>query len=95
VVVHAVPAAEGVRVGFAVNRSVGGAVVRNRVKRRLREATRARLAPLAASGSWDIVVRATPQAAAATYADLQADLSAALSASCAAPRRSQHRAVSA
>ena len=34
----------GPRVGFVVNKAVGSAVVRNRVKRRLRHATGARLA---------------------------------------------------
>jgi ribonuclease P protein component len=33
-------AAEGVRVGFTVGKVLGGAVVRNRMKRRLREAVR-------------------------------------------------------
>ena len=32
--------AEGVRVGFTVGKVLGGAVVRNRMKRRLREAVR-------------------------------------------------------
>jgi ribonuclease P protein component len=32
--------AEGVRVGFTVGKALGGAVVRNRLKRRLREAVR-------------------------------------------------------
>jgi ribonuclease P protein component len=32
--------AEGVRVGFTVSKVLGGAVVRNRMKRRLREAVR-------------------------------------------------------
>ena len=35
-----VPAAKGLRVGFTVGRALGGAVQRNRMKRRLREAVR-------------------------------------------------------
>ena len=34
------PQAEGARVGFTVGKVLGGAVVRNRIKRRLREAVR-------------------------------------------------------
>jgi ribonuclease P protein component len=34
------PAVRGLRVGFTVGRALGGAVVRNRMKRRLREAVR-------------------------------------------------------
>jgi ribonuclease P protein component len=78
IVVHAAPAAHGIRAGFAVSRAVGGAVVRNRVKRRLREAIRPQLEPLARHGSWDIVVRATPAAADASFADLSADIADAL-----------------
>jgi ribonuclease P protein component len=78
-VVHAAVAAEGVRVGFAVNRAVGGSVVRNRVKRRLREAVRPQLELLMQRGSWDIVVRATPQAATASLDELSADVAAAMS----------------
>jgi ribonuclease P protein component len=77
-VVHALPGSAGVRVGFAVSRGVGGAVVRNRVRRRLREAIRAQLGSLEGRGAWDLVVRATPKAATATYAELCSDTSAAL-----------------
>lgn len=57
------------RVGFVVSKAVGGAVVRNRVKRRLREILRGRLA-LLPLGSLT-VVRAQPQTSTATYADLE------------------------
>jgi ribonuclease P protein component len=35
-----IPAAEGVRIGFTVSKALGGAVQRNRMRRRLREAVR-------------------------------------------------------
>ena len=59
------PAAEGVepavaRVGLTVSSKVGGAVVRNRVKRRLREAVRQELASLPAV---DLVIVARASAA--------------------------------
>jgi ribonuclease P protein component len=37
---HPAPVAQGLRVGFTVGRALGGAVQRNRMKRRLREAVR-------------------------------------------------------
>ncbi|HWJ10526.1 MAG TPA: ribonuclease P protein component [Nocardioides sp.] len=58
--------------GFVVSKVVGSAVVRNRVKRRLRHAVRDRVAALA-PGSL-LVVRALPPAGTATYAELAADL---------------------
>ncbi|HEY6795441.1 MAG TPA: ribonuclease P protein component [Kineosporiaceae bacterium] len=64
------------RVGFVVARSVGNAVVRNRVKRRLRAAMASRVAALPAGAL--VVVRANPAAAAADWAMLIADLDAAL-----------------
>lgn len=63
-------------VGFIVPRSVGIAVVRNRVKRRLRAAVAQRLDTLP-SGSL-LVVRALPASAEATYAELEADLERAI-----------------
>lgn len=54
------------RCGFSVGKKVGKAVVRNRVKRRLREI--ARLSSI--KPGWDIVLIARPGAAAASYADL-------------------------
>lgn len=64
------------RVGFVVSRGVGGAVIRNQVKRRLRHLVAQRLRALPAGA--DLVVRAQPAAAAATSADLAADLDRAL-----------------
>ena len=46
--------AETVRIGFTATRRIGGAVVRNRAKRRLREAARL-LAPLHARAGCDYV----------------------------------------
>jgi ribonuclease P protein component len=66
------------RAGFIVPRAVGGAVVRNNVRRRLRHLVRERLAELP-DGSM-LVVRALPAAAGATSARLGADLAAALRA---------------
>ena len=56
------------RVGFTVSRTVGSAVVRNRVKRRLRHLVRERLPQLEVGALY--VVRATPASATATYAEL-------------------------
>ncbi|GGJ88148.1 hypothetical protein GCM10010123_17160 [Pilimelia anulata] len=73
-----------VRAGFVVSRAVGGAVARNRVKRRLRHLVAARLGGL--PPGTDVVVRALPAAAAATSGGLGADLDAALAAAL-RPRR--------
>ena len=67
-----VPEYTAPKVGFVVSRAVGSAVVRNRVKRRLRELMRAQLASL--PGGCLLVVRAHPAAAGARQADLAADL---------------------
>lgn len=60
------------RVGFVVGRSVGNSVVRHRVQRRLRHLCRERLSLLPAGS--ELVVRALPRAADATYAELGTEL---------------------
>lgn len=61
------------RFGFSVSKRVGNAVVRNRVKRRLREAVRTELAPRIDDG-WDFVVIARRDAADADYHRLNRSL---------------------
>jgi ribonuclease P protein component len=62
------------RFGFAVSKRVGKAVVRNRVKRRLRAA----VAALAPPAGWDVVISARAPAADAPYDDLVHALAAVL-----------------
>ncbi|MGP3998504.1 ribonuclease P protein component [Streptomyces sp. 8N706] len=64
------------RAGFVVSKAVGGAVVRNLVKRRLRHLMRDRLALLPAGSL--VVVRALPGAGEADHDQLARDLDAAL-----------------
>jgi ribonuclease P protein component len=66
----------GPRVGFVVSKAVGNAVVRNRVKRRLRHLAREHVPSL--PGSAVLVVRALPAAATASYSELSADLTRCL-----------------
>lgn len=64
------------RLGITASRRVGGAVVRNRVKRLVREFFRRheqRIVP-----AQDVLVIAKPQAAEASYANVKRELSAAL-----------------
>lgn len=76
--VHALPRAAGggepTIVGFVVSTQVGNAVVRNRVKRRLRHLARPLLA--GRTEGMQVVVRALP-AAASAGAELATDLAAA------------------
>jgi ribonuclease P protein component len=80
VVIHLIPATGGpdspVRVGFVVGRSVGGAVVRNAVRRRLRHLLRDRLERLPAGSQ--LVIRAQPEAASVPGRTLSRDLDDAL-----------------
>lgn len=63
------------RFGFAVSRRVGNAVVRNRVKRRLRDVFRHLHSD---APSWDIMVLARPAAATASRETLDEEVRAAL-----------------
>ncbi len=58
------------RCGFVAGKKVGSAVRRNRAKRLLREAVRARQAALA--GGWDLIFVARPPLAEATLGQTQA-----------------------
>jgi len=64
------------RAGFVVSKAVGNAVVRNRVKRRLRHLVRERLSRLPAGSL--VVVRALPGAGDAGLDELARDLDVAL-----------------
>ncbi|WP_127505160.1 ribonuclease P protein component [Actinoplanes solisilvae] len=72
------------RAGFVVSKAVGNAVVRNRVRRRLRHLVRPLLGELPDGAM--LVVRALPASAGASYATLGTDLAAAV-ASAQKPRR--------
>jgi ribonuclease P protein component len=59
----------GPRLGLTVPRAIGGSVVRNRIKRRLREAFRRHRAEL--DSRWDIVLNPRRSALAAPFTDLE------------------------
>ncbi len=66
------------RVGFTVSRKVGGAVVRNRARRRLRQAAE-RVMPGQAAGGRDYVLIGRRTTIGRRFEDLVADLETALS----------------
>ena len=60
------------RIGITVSKKVGNAVIRNKVKRWIREGLRREYPQL--SGIWDVVIIAYPSAAHACAAQLQTDI---------------------
>ena len=62
------PEGGGARLGLTVPRAIGGAVVRNRIKRRLREAFRMRRSEFGAQ--WDIVLNPRRAAFHAPFAEI-------------------------
>ena len=79
---HAAEAAGFPVVGYAIGRRHGGAVVRNRLRRRLREAVRAAATDLE-PGAY--LVRATPPAATLGFEELCRSVRAALRVAGSAP----------
>lgn len=65
---------EGPRVGYTVTKKAGNAVVRNRIRRRLREAVRLHAAADMATGS-DYVIVGRTELVCAPFAEIAAELS--------------------
>lgn len=74
---ESVSATPSLRVGFTASKKVGGAVVRNRARRRLRAVAREVLLTEATPG-YDYVLIARAETATRDYAALRADLRVAL-----------------
>jgi len=77
-VLYVVPREQGIRIGFVTGRGLGGAVQRNRARRRLREAWQS-VAPHVRDG-YDVVVAARPGVESATIQELTAELGELLAA---------------
>ena len=60
------------RFGFSIKRALGGAVVRNRIRRRIREIVRLHREEI--SAGWDIVIHPKSSVAKAPFTALTADL---------------------
>jgi ribonuclease P protein component len=69
------PEPKGLRIGFTVGKMLGGAVERNRIRRRLREAVR--LAGVFGHLAVDIVINPKRSVLAAEFSELQAEVAKA------------------
>jgi len=77
-VLYALPREQGIRVGFITGRTVGGAVERNRSRRRLKEAWRA--AASRVRPGFDVVLVAGPAITGTKTQELAAEMEALLRA---------------
>lgn len=68
----------GARVGFTVSRALGGAVTRNRIRRRLREAVRLNRAAL--EPGYDVVINPKRSAEKAEFSELREEVARAFEA---------------
>lgn len=66
---------KGARVGFTVSKALGGAVQRNRIRRRLREAVR--LGNFSTCAGVDVVINPKRSAMTADFGDLQGEVAKA------------------
>jgi ribonuclease P protein component len=66
------------RFGIATGRRIGGAVTRNRIRRRIREVLRLR--PGRKGAGWDILIVVRPSSAGATFSETQGALERLLGA---------------
>lgn len=73
-------------IGFTATRKIGGAVVRNRARRRLKEAARVALAAKGQAG-WDYVAIARAETGDVPFSRLVADFERALTKLAATPKR--------
>ena len=85
-------AVDGARFGFTVTKKVGSAVVRNRIRRRLKEALRL-LPGLAACSDHDYVLVARLEALKTPFAQLQQELSRSVSRLHNGPKPLKTRAI--
>jgi ribonuclease P protein component len=60
------------RFGFSIKKALGGAVVRNRIRRRVREIVRCHRSEIAAG--WDIVIHPKNKVGSAAFTALEAEL---------------------
>jgi ribonuclease P protein component len=74
-IAKSVPGSSALRVGFTVGRTLGGAVERNRMKRRLREAVR--LSSPAGSVTADVVINPKKALARANFANVVSEVRSA------------------